>query len=151
VTREIIGDATGKVIIMAHFKESVSMLYEQLYMFNPARIIGGMSDTELADEKDKFNNQSDCRTIVTQISVGALGHTLLGQKGMDRCHTMGFFENTYSLEKRRQAEDRNHRWGQDENCLYIDLICSPIDQKCVRALQRKEDVVRAVMGDIQYD
>lgn len=147
VIHEVMDEIEGKLIVFAQHKYSMSALYKALYKYNVARLEGGMSSDEVTAEKLKFNEDSSCRVILSQIGVGGIGHTLLGKPGKDRCSTMLFYENTFSLEKRKQAEDRNHRHGQDETCSYIDLFCSPIDKRVAHALQHKEDIVKAVMGD----
>lgn len=146
VVHEIMDEIQGKLIIFAFHKHSMSALYTALYQYNPARLEGGMKDHEVDAEKAKFNNDSTCRIIISQLGVGGIGHTLLGQKGKDRCSTVLYYENTFSKEKRDQSEDRNHRHGQDETCVYIDLVTSPVDVNVTRALQHKTSIVEAVMA-----
>ena len=81
-----------------------------------------------------------------------MGHTLLGQKGRDRCASTCFFENSFSLRDRLQMRDRNHRGSQDEPCSYYDLITSPMDQAVVDALSGKKaqaDMVDAVIKTVR--
>ena len=148
VIKEVLDEIDGKIVVMAQYRHSMSVLYKALYAYDPARITGGMTDDELAEEKRKFNETETCRVIVTQIGVGGIGHTLLGTNA-HRCSTMIFYENTFSLEKRKQAEDRIHRYGQDKACLYIDIATSAVDRKLSQALQRKDDLVKSVMDGVK--
>lgn len=144
-TKQIIDDTGSKVLVVAFFRESLDILTEGLAEFNPVVLRGGMSDDEVQREKARFNNDSACRVGVLQSSSHKYGHTLLGQRGHDRCHTTIFYENSYNLDDRCQMEDRNHRFGQDADCVsYNDFCCSPVEREAVLALQRKLSVVDAV-------
>jgi SNF2 family DNA or RNA helicase len=73
------------------------------------------------------------------------GLTLLGGPGADRCATTIFYENDFSLDARIQAEARNHRIGQDQPVVYVDLLTSDIDRVVVRALTKKQDVATSII------
>ena len=50
-----------------------------------------------------------------------------------------YFSNDYSLEARKQSEDRIHRIGQKHKCTYIDLVAEDtLDEKVLAALKQKE-------------
>ena len=70
-------------------------------------------------EKDRFNMDPQCRVILLQADASKYGHTLLGEQTnpADRCSTMIFYQNSYSLDTRTQIEDRIHRIGQNDGCL----------------------------------
>lgn len=150
LVKEVLDEIEGKLVVMAQYRHSMSALFNSLYMYNAARLAGGMTEDEIDAEKKKFNDNPECRVIVVQIGVGGLGHTLLGSAAPnERCSTMMFYENTFSLEKRKQAEDRIHRYGQDKACLYIDIVASAMDKKLALTLQKKEDIVRMVMDGVK--
>lgn len=139
-------DGPGKTIIVYYFKESGRLLVEALQRagFNPAQIGGGMSPAAIKLNKDKFNNDPACRVIVGQERAIALGHTLLGQSGNDRCDRTAFYENSYSYYYRSQCEDRNHRGAQDTACSCYDFIASPIDAAAVKILTAKRDMANSL-------
>ena len=144
-TKQILEDVGSKVLVIAYFRESLNILAEGLADWNPIVLRGGMSDDEVEREKKRFNGDSACRVAVLQSSSHKYGHTLLGQRGHDRCHTTIFYENSYNLDDRCQMEDRNHRFGQDADCVsYNDFCCSPVEREAIMALQRKLSVVDAV-------
>jgi hypothetical protein len=132
----------GKYIVVHHYRESGRMLIEELRKakLNPAYIQGGMKPQEVVAQKAKFNDDPTCRTIVGQEVATALGHTLLGQAGNDRCSSTLFFENGFSLYYRSQIEDRNHRGDQDETCTCFDMIASPVEQAAVNILLKKKEM-----------
>lgn len=154
VIKETLNTIVGKTIIMLVHNAAMTDLRKELAAWNPAVIAGkssGLTMDQINDEKRRFNTDPNCRVILVQIQSGAEGHTLLGDMTDEKnsCSTMIFYENTFSLEKRKQAEDRNHRIGQKYTCTYIDLKCSPIDDKIVAALQSKQNLVKTVVDAIK--
>jgi hypothetical protein len=146
IEREI----TGKVIIGFNHRYAYKILNDAFMDYNPAFITGGMSEDALRFQKDRFNNDPECRMILCQIKASKYGHTLLGgPESQNRCSTMIFFENTYSLDDRSQVEDRCHRHGQiAENVTYIDLFGTPLDHRVNHALQMKENIFQTVFARI---
>jgi len=147
VLDEVLEQTVGKVIVVTVHKyitETLITLYDDC-----AYIKGDMTIEEVDEQKRKFNNDPLCRKIICQTSAAAYGHTLLGGTGDDRCSTTVFFENQYSLEKRQQMEDRNHRIGQDKGVLCIDFISSETDRRAIRALQKKENVVKIIVDAVR--
>ena len=144
LVREIVEEVSGKVIIPYIHRYTYRLLSEALAEYNPAFIIGNMEPTEIQNQKDRFNNDAECRVILVQIKAGKYGHTLLGGEDLtDKCSTMVFAENSYSLDDRSQIEDRMHRHGQTQSCLYIDVWGTPLDHKITLALQNKESIAQA--------
>lgn len=139
-----------KIIIPVYFQESQLIIQEALQEsgIKYARILSKMSPTEIEEEKRKFNTDDSYQVALAQTSSQKYGHTLLGTP--DRpCHTTIFYENTFSLDDRLQMEDRNHRIGQKFPVNIIDLNCSPIETKAVKALQQKENVAKVIVDAIK--
>lgn len=139
----------GKLIVVYNHKVVRPMLYDRFEKLQPARIVGGMTQQEIDEEKRRFNTDKDCR-IIFLTKAAKYGHTLLGLDDLDHhCTNMVFYENTYSLDDRSQLEDRNHRYGQlGSGNMYADLIGTPLDKSAALALQRKESVFQAVFNHI---
>lgn len=152
VTEELVEEAIGKIVIFTVFNYSTDLLIDKFKGCSFIR--GGMRPAEISANKERFNKDPGCCVIVCQVQSGKYGHTLLGDVAADpdnrelRCATTIYYENTYSLDDRGQSEDRTHRIGQTLSTLYLDLICSPTDVAAITALQRKEDVARAVVDGI---
>ena len=143
--KDILDEIPGKAIIFCRHKHAVTLLLDQLEAYGCARLVGGMSDCEVAEEKARFNCAGGAKVLVSQASVGGVGHTLLGGPGADRCSTTIYFENSFSLGDRLQSEARNHRSGQDKAVVYWDFVSSPVDAKVIKALQQKRDLVAALI------
>jgi SNF2 family DNA or RNA helicase len=146
-------EVSGKVIIPYHHKHVFNILYGALQAkgYNPAFIKGGMTPEGVSEQKVRFNEDPNCRVILLQTRASKYGHTLLGgPEPQNRCSTMVFYENTYSLDDRSQIEDRNHRHGQvADNCLYIDLAGTVIDKNMTEALQKKEDLFQMIQRAVR--
>jgi hypothetical protein len=148
---DTIDEISGKVIVIYRHRAVFDLLYLYGGFDCPAYIKGEMSPGAIERQKAQFNNDPDCRVLLGQCEATKYGHTLLGDQETlgDHCSTMIFFENSYSLDTRTQVEDRIHRRGQHENCLYIDLSASELDRRVVRALQKKEDLYTAVFSKLK--
>ena len=147
LVRDIIEEIPGKVVVPYVHRYTLALLQRFLADYDPAYIKGSMEPSEIQAQKDKFNNDEDCRIILAQIKAAKYGHTLLGGiNAADKCSTMVFAENSYSLDDRSQVEDRIHRHGQTNSCLYIDLWGTKLDHKITQALQAKENIAQAVFS-----
>lgn len=113
---------------------------EAAYMYS------GMEPSEQQDQKNRFNGDPTCRLMLAPESIGKAGHTLIGEAGPNRCRTMIFYQNEYSIITRQQAEKRPHRQGQDMPVEYCDIVATKEDARVIKALQRKKDIVRAALG-----
>lgn len=150
---DVMDTGHGKTIAAYYFDPSGRMLIDQYQKagLNPAWITGGMKPEEIVAQKAKFNNDGSCRVLVGQIDQTSRGHTLLGQKGKDRCYRLFMYETSLSLMHVKQMYDRNHRGEQDEPCSVFWPFCSPIDQINFNILTAKktsaenmDDLVKAV-------
>ena len=77
----------------------------------------------------------DTRYIAGTQTVGGIGHT------MTAAHLMTYYSNTHSLIDRLQSEDRIHRIGQDDNCLYTDIVANrTVDEPLQDSIRAKKDL-----------
>lgn len=139
---DVLETGHGKMIVPYFFDPSGEMLFNCLSKegYDPAWIKSksrGGTPESILYEKRRFNDDSSCRVIIGQIDQLARGHTLLGQKGNDRCFRTYMYETSLSLMHVEQVSDRNHRGEQDETCLIYWPIASPIDQINVDILTKK--------------
>ena len=140
----------GKCCVVYRHRAVLPILIKALAEYDPAWIKGQMKPDEVEEQKSRFNNDPHCRVIFLQCDASKYGHTLCLQPEEDKCRTMLFFENSYSLDTRSQVEDRIHRRGQTgEYVLYIDLSGSDFDRRVIKALQRKENLHQAVFSKLR--
>jgi SNF2 family DNA or RNA helicase len=143
-------EVEGKCCVVYRHRAILPVLIKALAEYDPAWIKGQMKPEEVEEQKSRFNNDPHCRVIFLQCDASKYGHTLCLQPEEDKCRTMVFFENSYSLDTRSQVEDRIHRRGQTgEYVLYIDLSGSDFDRRVIKALQRKENLHQAVFSKLR--
>lgn len=146
---DVMSTGHGKMIVPYFFDPSGEMLFDQFSKagMKPAWIRsksrGGTAESIVA-EKNRFNNNGECRVIIGQIDQLARGHTLLGQKSKDRCYRIFMYETSLSLMHVEQVKDRNHRGEQDETCTIYWPVCSPIDQLNVDILTKKKTMAEGM-------
>ncbi len=142
---DVLEGTDSKVCVTYWHKPVGLQLQRVLRDYVPCLIAGNMKTAEIDAEVDFFNKDPRCRVILLQGEAAKYGHTLIGNPD-DPCFTMIFYENFWSLDTRSQLEDRIHRLGQSEGCLYIDLAGTDMDLKYTQALQFKQRVFEAIFG-----
>ena len=150
--KEIIDtEVTGKTAIVYHHRHAGEVLLKTFADYGPTYIRGNMNSTDIAHNRDIFNNDPQCRVILLQASASRYGHTLVGgDEPQHHCSTMIFAESTWSLDTRSQLEDRIHRIGQKgDSCVYVDMFGTNLDKRIVQALQLKRDIFDAVFQHIK--
>jgi SNF2 family DNA or RNA helicase len=143
IIEEFIEENPTKILIFCHFKKSVEDLAKHFSGYC-AVLRGGMTPDEIDTELGVFN-KTNIPLGICQTASAKYGLTLLGMPNMP-CHNSIYYENTFSLDARIQSEARNHRHGQHYPVTYTDLVGSPIEAKVIKALQKKHDIAKAIMG-----
>jgi SNF2 family DNA or RNA helicase len=130
---EFLEQVQDQTIIWCKYLRSLHQIAEKLE--SPALLYGGLNEKERSAEIERFKN-GDTRFLVATTSTG--GHGL----NLTEATVSIFYESSFKYAERLQAEDRNHRIGQDNKVLYVDLICSgSIDDRIAQALAKKKNVV----------
>lgn len=88
------------------------------------------------------------RDIIIENSIKEKKHILftygVGGIGLNLTHYshMIFYNSLFQYEKKIQAEDRIHRIGQKEKCIYYNIICeNSIDERIHNNLNNKEQLI----------
>jgi SNF2 family DNA or RNA helicase len=133
--------AQTRCIVWCRFNSEVRRVAEELTdVLGEGRVvtaIGGSSSEELTRHKASFNSRdpNGVQVIVAQIARLAYGHNL------QAADWSIYFSPTWSYLQHAQSEDRNHRFGRDQEVNYIHLIAEgTIDEDALAALRRKEDL-----------
>jgi SNF2 family DNA or RNA helicase len=96
---------------------------------------GYFGDTSEKDRQDAIlgiENDPKVRFFVANPQTGGRGLTLI------QATNVIYYSNDFDLEKRIQSEDRNHRSGQKNQVVYVDLIAKgTIDEYIVKVLHNK--------------
>lgn len=136
-----------QAIVWARFTHDIDQLVDALP--GAIRYDGAIDDEQAARNKDAFN-AGDAAFLVGNPAKGAEGITLNVAK------TTGFYSNSFKLLQRLQAEDRNHRIGQDGadhgeygyGVLYADFCAvGTVDVDIIKSLRDKFDIAALITGD----
>ena len=141
----IIEEIEGKIIIWATFRHSIQKIEETLQKkYGEKSVVTLYGDTKKRSEVvDNFNDPRGSRFLVSNPSVGGYGLTL------NASSYQIFFNNSYNLEERLQAEARNHRKGQTaDKVTYIDLVAiKTIDEFILKALKNKIQISAQTLNE----
>jgi SNF2 family DNA or RNA helicase len=145
----VIEEIEGKIIIWATFRYSIQKIEETLQKkYGEKSVVTLYGDTKKRSEVvDNFNDPRGARFLVSNPSVGGYGLTL------NASSYQIFFNNSYNLEERLQAEARNHRSGQKaDKVTYIDLVAiKTIDEFIIKALKEKITISAKTLGEEVLD
>lgn len=124
-----------KVIIWSKFhysiRQIVAYLQSEYGEGSTAEFHGRLSEAQRNQEIERWRGDG-VRFLVATQAAGGHGLTL-----NEAAYSI-FYSNEFKYATRIQAEDRNHRIGQERPVTYIDLVCSgTIDDRIQTALARK--------------
>ena len=133
---DAIEEMSGKVIIWARFRHDIVAITNALRKkYGHASTVNYYGDTSEKDRQDAIlgiENDPSVRFFVANPQTGGRGLTLV------KATNVIYYSNDFDLEKRIQSEDRNHRSGQKNQVVYVDLIAKgTIDEYIVKVLQNK--------------
>jgi SNF2 family DNA or RNA helicase len=122
------------VIIWAKFHHAVREISAALTAVHGARQVcefhGGITERQRAAELARWRAGS--RFLVATQDTGGQVHTF-----NEAAYSI-FYADSFKYDKRRQAEDRNHRIGQTRRPVYLTLHCEDsIDERIANALEKK--------------
>jgi len=104
---------------------------------------GGVGDAAKDAAINEFQDGT-AQVFIGQQQSGGVGLTLTAAE-----HVF-YYSNSFNLEHRLQSEDRAHRIGQHVHVVYHDFIAEgTIEEQVVAALQRKDNIVRTLVGDVE--
>lgn len=142
---EVIKDVPDdkKVIIWARFRPEIGYIVDRLRSdFGDERVVefhGGVGSDARTENVRRFQNDPDCRFIVSNQAVGGMGQTWTAAT------IVIYFSNSFSYEDRYQSEDRAHRRGQTDHVVYQDIeMAVPEDEMILRAVRNKRDLAEEV-------
>lgn len=137
---ELLEEIEGKVIIWTVQTHDINNIMKVLGN-KAVRYDGQISNDEKAANKTAFKTDANIKYFVANLQMPE-GLTLT------EAQTTIFYTNSYDLEKREQAEDRNHRIGTVTSINYIDLCCNKtIDKKITKILVKKKKVSDLILQD----
>jgi len=134
-----IEETDERLIIFSTFTAEIQMLIKELTKHFPNKRVeayyGKTSSHKRAIIKEDFK-VGDIDILVGNTSCAGVGLNL------QKAHLVYYYSNNYSLYYREQSEDRVHRIGQTETCVYKDIIAvGTIDEKIHKSLKEKKNLL----------
>jgi SNF2 family DNA or RNA helicase len=128
-----------RIFIACRFVAEIKLVVAELSKSYPDKVVkayyGAVPDKERAEIKNGFE-QGHIDILVINVRMA------IGFNFQEVCHNGYAFSGTYSLEDRKQWEDRIHRIGQTLSVNYLDFIMKgTIDEKIHQAIEQKEDLL----------
>ena len=129
------------VVVVTRFTAEAKMLYNMFKTKTDLQV--GCYIGELKEPRDPIEafKNGFLHVLVANERMISKGHNL------QNAHVVMFYSNSYSLEERLQTEDRIHRNGQTEKCLYIDYIADgSVDMKVYASLRSNKKLLDYMRG-----
>jgi SNF2 family DNA or RNA helicase len=145
----VLDEFDGKAIIWARYLPEIAAITTELEKRWPEATIslhGAIAPESRQALVDEFQNNPKKRWFVANQQTGSKGLTLTAA-------TLSvYYSNTFSLQDRLQSEDRNHRIGQANEVMYVDIQSSlGVDSKVITALSNKMSVSEFVAEGLRID
>ena len=141
-------ESDEKLLLFAWHRDVVDSLQEELKVFCPAKIYGGVSLQQREAEKERFISDPNCRIMVCNIQSGGTGID-----GFQKvCCNVAFAEFASTSTDMEQAEDRLHRGGQERPVsVYYLIATGTIDEDMAEMLDQKKKVLASVLDGKQAE
>ena len=139
---EVIEDSPGQIIVWASFREELRIIEDELKHLGVVSYHGGTSTADREHAVDAFQ-KGEARIFLGNPAAAGTGLTLTAAE------TVVYYSSSFSLEERKQSEDRAHRIGTKHNVRYVDLVArNTIDERIALALQAKESLAYEILNNI---
>jgi SNF2 family DNA or RNA helicase len=143
----ILPSIEGKIIIWAkyhfEFHHLEQFLIEQYGKESYTMFHGLVPEKDRSLNISKWKTNSECRFLLTNQQMGGVGNT------WNEANTSIYYSNTFKYIDRIQSEDRNHRIGQNDHVLYIDIVAeNTVEQQILNSIKMKKDVADYVLDCI---
>lgn len=118
-------EITSKKIVWAHFVQDIKSISARLTLegIDHVVIYGAVKDKDREEAIRRFNTDPLCQVLVANAAVAGTGLNLLGNADDETaCDHSIYYSQDFSMVKRAQSEDRNHRRGTKRRVRVTDLV-----------------------------
>lgn len=141
LTHQIIENG-DKVVIFSTFKQTVDDLKNKLKEYNPLVGTGDVSDAEISDNIDRFQNNPECKVFIGTHSKMGTGVTLTAASYLI------FIDTPYTFALLEQAEDRIYRIGTKKSVTIYNLITKDtVDERVAEIVNDKKAMSEYIIDD----
>ncbi len=143
---DILDELEGhKVVVWCRFRDEIRKIVHALQKAKRDHVVfmGDTSGDDRLEAIKTFQREDGKNTVfVGTIQTGGVGITLT------QASYMVYYSNTWSLADRIQSEDRIHRIGQKNSCVYYDLIVKgTVDARVHKILKSKNTLASTLRRD----
>lgn len=122
----------GKAIIFSNWSEMTNVIRNKLKKYNPAYITGEVGSVQRMKEKDRFQNDPDCKVMIGTIGALGTGFTLTAAQ------LVIFVDEPWNRGIKDQAEDRAHRIGTRGTVRIVTILTrDTVDEGVYNLVQKK--------------
>ena len=122
----------GKAIIFSNWSEMTNVIRNKLKKYNPAYITGEVGSVQRMEEKDRFQNDPDCKVMIGTIGALGTGFTL------NAAQLVIFVDEPWNRGIKDQAEDRAHRIGTRGTVRIVTILTrDTVDEGVYNLVQKK--------------
>lgn len=122
----------GKAIIFSNWSEMTNVIRHKLKKYNPAYITGEVGSVQRMEEKDRFQNDPNCKVMIGTIGALGTGFTLTAAQ------LVIFVDEPWNRGIKDQAEDRAHRIGTRGTVRVVTILTrDTVDEGVYNLVQRK--------------
>lgn len=141
LTHQIVENG-DKVVIFSTFKQTVDDLKNKLKEYNPLVGTGDISDVEISENIDKFQNDPECKVFIGTHSKMGTGVTLTAASYLI------FIDTPYTFALLEQAEDRIYRIGTKKSVTIYNLITKDtVDERVAEIVNDKKAMSEYIIDD----
>lgn len=129
-----------KALIFSQWEKITEVYYEALKEYNPAYIVGKVSPEDREAEKERFQNDPECKLAIGTIGAMGTGFTL------NKASYVFFIDKAWVSGDNAQAEDRAHRIGTAGTVNVISLVAKgTVDEGIEEYLIENQDLFDRVV------
>jgi SWI/SNF-related matrix-associated actin-dependent regulator 1 of chromatin subfamily A len=131
-----------KIVVFAYHREVLETLRSALNHKRVGNVLlyGGLGDVAKDTAVRVFQNDSDCKVFLGQLTAAGTGLTLTASR------TVVFAEHDWVPGNLTQCEDRCHRMGQKDTVRVIHLVpAGSIEARMIRVVTEKQKVIDAIV------
>jgi SNF2 family DNA or RNA helicase len=122
----------GKAIIFSNWSEMTNVIRHKLKKYNPAYITGEVGSVQRMEEKDRFQNDPNCKVMIGTIGALGTGFTLTSAQ------LVIFVDEPWNRGIKDQAEDRAHRIGTRGTVRVVTILTrDTVDEGVYNLVQKK--------------
>ena len=140
---ELIPTISGQCIIWAKYNADIDAIAAELRAQKlTVRTYDGRTPKDERHDIVRGFQAGDFQFFVAKASSAGRGLTLTV------ADTVVYYNNRFSMDERKQSEDRAHRIGQKRSVRYVDIVAlGTVDEHILSVLRGKREMSARILGD----